>query len=264
MQATFRGLGAVLRGVGAAVDSLGAALQGSLAPTDRLLPPLNRLALRGVAPAVPTSAWVAPNAAVMGDVTIGERSSVWYGVTIRGDVNSVTIGHTTNIQDRAVLHVAKHNPQNAAAPTVIGNKVTIGHGAVIHAATIGDEVIVGMGAIVLDGAVVEPRSIVGGGALVTPGTRVPSGQLWLGAPAKYHRDLEPAELQFIGVSADKYAALADEHADECSKVWLTALHDARIHDDLQNRDPNLDQTLGIDRDPATRLIARTPYDRSVQ
>ena len=119
----WRGLGMLLRSTGAAIDALGAAFQGGLAPMERLMPPVNRLKYRGLGPTYPESCFVAPNATVMGNVTIGEGSSIWYGATLRGDVNSITIGRMTNIQDKAVIHVAQHNPSNAALPTVLGSHV---------------------------------------------------------------------------------------------------------------------------------------------
>nr|QBP05105.1 gamma carbonic anhydrase 1 [Ulva prolifera] len=172
---------------------------------ERLMPPVNRLKFRGVLPTYPESCFVAPNATVMGNVTMGEGSSIWYGATLRGDVNSITIGEMTNIQDKAVIHVAQHNPAKAALPTVVGSHVTIGHGAILHACTIEDEVLVGMGAKVLDGAIVRRGAIVGGGAVVAPGTEVPSGQVWAGCPARYLRDVDASESAFLAVSAHNYA-----------------------------------------------------------
>lgn len=123
----WRGLGMVLRSTGAALDTLGAAFQGNLAPMERLMPPVSRLTFRGVAPTYPESCFVAPNATVMGNVTMGEGSSIWYGATLRGDVNSITIGEMTNIQDKAVVHVAQHNPAQASLPTVVGSHVRAIH-----------------------------------------------------------------------------------------------------------------------------------------
>ena len=123
MMMVWRGLSTAVRGVGATIDSVGAALQGHLAPRENLMPAVNRLAFQGKAPSYDAFSFVAPNAAVMGDVTIGPRSSVWYGATLRGDVNSITVGHTTNIQDKAVLHVARHNPDGNSQSTQIGNRV---------------------------------------------------------------------------------------------------------------------------------------------
>ena len=125
--------------------------------------------------------YLARSAVVLGDVTLGDGSSVWYGAVLRGDLNRIVIGHHTNIQDNAVVHVAD------AWPCLLGNWTTVGHGAVVHACTIGDEVLVGMGAVILDGAVVGDQSLIGAKALVTQGTKVPPGSLVLGAPAKVAR-----------------------------------------------------------------------------
>jgi gamma-carbonic anhydrase len=105
------------------MDAIGASIQGHLAPRENLMPPINRLVFQGMAPNYGEFTFVAPNAAVVGNVTLGPRSSVWYGATLRGDVNSITVGHTSNIQDKAVVHVAKSNPNGNSLPTVIGDKV---------------------------------------------------------------------------------------------------------------------------------------------
>jgi gamma-carbonic anhydrase len=142
--------------------------------------------------------------------------SVWYGTTVRGDVNKVTIGERTSIMDRAVIHVAKIQGNH---PTTIGNNVTVGAGALIHAATLKDLCIVGESAQVLDGATVESNSIVEAGAVVTPGTVVPSGELWAGAPAKKVRALTAEEIASIPQQARDTLQLASMHAIENSKGY---------------------------------------------
>lgn len=131
--------------------------------------------------------FIARNAIVLGDVEIGDHSSVWYGAVLRGDINRIVVGHHTNIQDNAVLHIADE------LPCIVGNWVTIGHSAIVHACKVGDEVLVGMGAVVLDGAVVGKQSLIGAGALVTQGTKIPPGSLVLGAPARIVRKLTSEE-----------------------------------------------------------------------
>lgn len=169
-------------------------------------------ALDGVgAPRVDASAFVAPGAAVVGDVRVGPRSSVWYGCVVRGDVNRVEIGADTNVQDGTVIHVAKTNFKGGDIPTVIGDRVTIGHCALLHACRLEDECFVGMRATVLDGAVVETGAMVAVGAMVTAGKRVPSGELWAGSPAKFFRKLKPEEVFFFRTSAEKYAKLGQQH-----------------------------------------------------
>lgn len=198
--------------------------------------------------------FIAPTASVMGDVTIGRGSSVWYNAILRGDVNSITVGERTNIQDGVVVHVAKNNPDNKPLPTIIGNNVTIGHGATIHAATIQDGSLVGMGATLLDGAKVEASSIVAAGAMVRPGTVIPTGQVWAGNPAKFLRALSPEEAAFINASAANYAELAAVHAVENAKSAEELAVDAQNREDRLERDPDYDSHMGIERDPITREI----------
>ena len=164
------------------------------------------LPYRGVLPTLAADVWVAPNAAVIGDVEIGAGSGVWFACTVRGDVNEIRIGAGTNIQDGTVIHVSKDGQG-----TYIGDGVTIGHAAIVHACTLGDGCFVGMQACVMDDAVVEPGAMVAAGALVTPGKRVPSGQLWTGRPARYVRDLTADEAAYIPRSAARYTALAAEY-----------------------------------------------------
>ncbi len=142
---------------------------------------------------------VAPGAVLYGAIQIGAGSSVWFNATIRGDVHWVRIGQMTNVQDGAVLHVT-----HDTAPLQIGNRVTIGHSAIVHGCTIGDECLVGMGATVLDGAVMQDRSMVAAGAVVSPGTVVPSGVIVAGIPAKPLRKLSDDELADLPLSAQRY------------------------------------------------------------
>ncbi|KAL5659549.1 hypothetical protein ACJX0J_032712, partial [Zea mays] len=127
-------------------------------------------------PRIHRDVFVAPSAAVIGDVEIGHGSSIWYGSILRGDVNSIHIGSGTNIQDNSLVHVSKANISGKVLPTIIGSNVTVGHSAVLHACTIEDEAFVGMGATLLDGVVVEKHSMVGAGSLVKQNTRIPSGE----------------------------------------------------------------------------------------
>ena len=160
----------------------------------------------GIVPTISPKAFIAPGAAVIGDVHIGEDSGVWFGCVIRGDVNSVRIGSRTNIQDGTVIHVTRHT-----GPTHIGSNVTIGHSALLHACTLEDACFIGMRATIMDGVVVESGAQVAAGALVTPGKRIPAGQLWAGSPAKYFRDLTPEDTAFIPISAENYVKHAREY-----------------------------------------------------
>jgi carbonic anhydrase/acetyltransferase-like protein (isoleucine patch superfamily) len=149
-------------------------------------------------PSIGRRVYIATGAVVVGDVRLGAHSSVWYHAVLRGDINRIIVGHHTNIQDAAVLHLSDDFPCR------VGNYVTIGHGAIVHACTIGNEVLVGMGAIVLDGAVVGAQSLIGAGALVTQGARIPPGSLVLGSPARVARRLTPHERRRLKSWAAKY------------------------------------------------------------
>ncbi len=154
---------------------------------------------RGVWPKIHETAWIAPSVDVIGDVEIGENSSVWFQCVIRGDVNFIRIGNRTNVQDHSMLHVTR-----VKSPLRIGDDVTVGHRAMLHGCTLGNRILIGMGAIVMDDAVIEDDCIVAAGALVTKGTRVPAGSLVVGAPAKVARALTDEERAFLKKSADNY------------------------------------------------------------
>jgi len=178
--------------------------------------------------------FVAPSASVIGDVNIGRNSSVWYGATVRGDVNTVTIGERTNIMDHAVVHVAKIQGD---APTSIGSNVTVGAGALIHAATVKDLCVIGESAQVMDNATVESNSIVDAGAVVTPNTVVPSGELWAGAPATKIRNLTPEEIASIPQMARDNMQLAAMHIMENAKDFKTIREEEEYLDFLDD-DPD--------------------------
>jgi len=154
---------------------------------------------RGRLPRVHPTAYIDDSAQVIGDVDIGEESSVWMAVVIRGDVHAIRIGRRTNVQDGAVVHVMKDTH-----PTTIGDAVTVGHAAVVHGCTIEDHCLIGMGAILLDGAHVGSQSIVAAGTLVTEGMKVPPRSLVMGSPGKVKRLLTHAEIAEIQTYADRY------------------------------------------------------------
>jgi carbonic anhydrase/acetyltransferase-like protein (isoleucine patch superfamily) len=153
-------------------------------------------------PTLGQGVYIARGAVVLGDVTVGDFSSVWYNAVLRGDINRIAIGHHTNVQDNAVLHLADDYP------CLLGSYVTIGHGAIVHACTVGDEVLVGMGATILDGAVIGEQSLVGANALVPPGMQVPAGSLVLGSPGKIVRQLPEEERKLLKGWAEKYVRYA--------------------------------------------------------
>ena len=163
------------------------------------------------APTIDASAFVAPGADLIGDVTLAEESSVWFQTVLRADINRIVIGPRSNIQDGAVIHLADD------FGTHVGELVTVGHKAILHACTVGDEVLVGMGAIVLDGAEIGPRSIIGAGALVTGGKKFPGGSLILGSPAKVVRTLSLDEQAGIKVWAEKYVALSRAYRERLER-----------------------------------------------
>ena len=151
-------------------------------------------------PKLGKSVYIASGAVVVGDVKLGDHSSVWYNAVLRGDINRIVVGHHSNIQDNAVLHLADD------FACILGNWVTVGHSAIVHACTVGDETLVGMGAVILDGAVIGRQSLIGAKALVTQGTKIPPGSLVLGAPAKVVRKLTIKERAGLKWWAQKYVA----------------------------------------------------------
>jgi len=156
-------------------------------------------------PRIHPTVFVAPTAIVVGDVTLAEESSVWFGAVLRGDADSITIGRRTNVQDGCIVHA------DAGQPAVIGAGVTLGHGAIVHGCRIADNVLIGIRATVLNGAQIGENSLIGAGAVVTPGTVVPPGSLVLGLPAKVIRPLMPGEIQSIRDSAARYVENARRH-----------------------------------------------------
>ncbi|GAA4429172.1 gamma carbonic anhydrase family protein [Acidovorax lacteus] len=154
--------------------------------------------LDGVAPRVAESAWVADSAQVMGNVVLGEDASVWFGTVVRGDTECITIGAGSNIQDASVLHA------DIGQPLVVGERVTVGHQVMLHGCTIGDESLIGIGAVVLNGARIGRNCLVGAGALVTEGKEFPDGSMILGSPAKVVRQLTPEQIAGLRMSAQHY------------------------------------------------------------
>lgn len=155
-------------------------------------------------PKIDESVFLAPGTKIIGDVTIEENSNIWFNTVVRGDVNYITIGKMTNVQDLSMLHVTKET-----YPLIIGNNVTIGHSVTLHGCTLKNNCFIGMGATILDGAIVEQNSMVAAGALVKQNFIVPSGKLVAGVPAKVIRDLSNEEIENIQASAERYKEYAD-------------------------------------------------------
>jgi carbonic anhydrase/acetyltransferase-like protein (isoleucine patch superfamily) len=168
-------------------------------------------AYREYMPTVHPGAWVAPSADVIGDVVLEADANVWFNATLRGDVSRIRIGARTNVQDNTVIHVSSAG-EGEGFDALIGSDVTIGHACIIHACTIHDRALIGMGSLLLDGAVVEAEAMVGAGALIPPGKRVPAGELWLGRPAQKARMLSADERAGFRDQAAHYVALARRYA----------------------------------------------------
>jgi carbonic anhydrase/acetyltransferase-like protein (isoleucine patch superfamily) len=210
-------IGRGIRETGQAMDRLGCRFQGNYA----FLEPLSRhrriQPLYNKKPLIGKETFIAPNAALIGQVELGNKSSVWYGAVLRGDVHHIKVGENSSIGDRVVIHVSRHGQitkggsQAEPKPTLIGHNVTIEQGCIIHGATIADGALVAMGSVILDGAVVGHQAIVGPGSLVLTGQIIPDRQYWAGSPAKYVRDLTEQELQALTQLPNEYYQLARTH-----------------------------------------------------
>ncbi|MBD1559162.1 gamma carbonic anhydrase family protein [Vibrio sp. S9_S30] len=168
---------------------------------------------KGICPEIGDGVYIDSSSVLVGDIKIGNDSSVWPQVAARGDVNRIYIGERTNIQDGSVLHVTHKNAENPEGyPLIIGNEVTIGHKVILHGCTVGDRVLVGMGAIVLDGACIKDDVMIGAGSLVPPNKVLESGYLYIGSPVQQARPLSEKELAFLRKSADNYVKTKNEYS----------------------------------------------------
>ena len=169
-------------------------------------------ALDNLTPQVAASAWVADNAQVIGDVSLGEGASVWFGATLRGDSAPIVVGAGSNIQDGSVLHA------DEGLPLTIGDNVTVGHQVMLHGCTVGDESLIGIGAIVLNGAKIGKNCLVGAGSLVTEGKQFPDGSMVMGSPAKVVRQLTPEQIEGLRQSAKHYTENAARYRQGLKKL----------------------------------------------
>ena len=170
---------------------------------------------KGITPTYDNSVYIDESSVLVGDITLGKDSSVWPLVAARGDVNYIRIGERTNIQDGSVLHLTRASKSNPDGyPLIIGDDVTVGHKVMLHGCLLGNRILVGMGAIVMDNAIVEDDVIIGGGSLVPPNKRLESGYLYVGSPVKQARPLTEQERAFLKISADNYVQLKDEYLAE--------------------------------------------------
>jgi carbonic anhydrase/acetyltransferase-like protein (isoleucine patch superfamily) len=168
-------------------------------------------AYRGVVPKVAASAYIDPSAQLIGDVVVGEKSSIWPNASVRGDVHFIRIGEETNVQDNSVLHV-----EQGVYPLIIGNRVTVGHSVVLHGCIVEDDCLIGIGAIVLNGAKIGAGSVIAAGALVPEGMEVPAGSMAMGVPAKIRRQVSAEEQERFRVNAQHYVELRQLYREEPS------------------------------------------------
>jgi len=178
-------------------------------PTSTLTQPGQILPYRGILPQIDSTAFVAQNATIIGDVEIAANVGIWYGCVIRGDVNEIKIGQGTNIQDLSMIHCAERGQG-----TYLGNGITVGHSAVLHACSIEDNAFIGIQACVMDDCIVEEGAMVAAGALVTPGKVVKANEVWAGSPAKKLRDISQSDLEFFEINRERYERLAREYNSE--------------------------------------------------
>lgn len=166
-------------------------------------------------PKIGKNTWIAETSSVIGDVTIGEDSAIWFGTVVRGDVHSIIIGDRTNVQDLSMIHTTHHKSRERRMddgnPTIIGNDVTVGHRVMLHGCTIEDACLIGMSATILDGAVIGRESIVGAGSLVTKGKKFPPRSLIMGSPAKVVRELTDDEVKELYASAERYVKFKNSY-----------------------------------------------------
>ncbi|MBN9542238.1 MAG: gamma carbonic anhydrase family protein [Alphaproteobacteria bacterium] len=161
---------------------------------------------KGIHPKIDPSSFIAPGCHIIGDVTIGKQCGIWFNTVIRGDVEPITIGDFTNVQDGSVIHVTRRK-----AKTIIGSYVTIGHKALLHGCIVEDYGFVGMGSVILDNAKIETKGMLAAGAVLTPGKVVKTGELWAGNPAKFMRNLTEQEMEYFAISAENYRIHVEEY-----------------------------------------------------
>ncbi|MEN7537419.1 gamma carbonic anhydrase family protein [Aurantiacibacter flavus] len=165
----------------------------------------------GKVPQIHETAFVAPGARIIGDVTIGPQASIWYNCVLRGDIHRIEVGARSNVQDGSVFHVEGPRPDTQGCPTIIGEDCVIGHMAVVHGATLANKAFVGMGAIAMDGCHVGEGAMLGAGALLSPGKSIPPREIWIGRPAKHFRTIDAAQVEKIRFQAERYCELAERH-----------------------------------------------------
>uniref|UniRef100_A0A7S3D3U5 Gamma carbonic anhydrase n=1 Tax=Palpitomonas bilix TaxID=652834 RepID=A0A7S3D3U5_9EUKA len=239
-----KALAGVCRTVGRGLISTGYALQG-VATKETFCGHRAVVSFKGATPSLGANTFVAPSAAVIGRVTVGSGSSVWNGAVVRGDVNEIKIGNNSAIQEGAVVHVTTPSGSSAGYSTSIGNNVVVGNNSIVHAATLGNFVTVGANAQVLDGAIVEDMSCIAPGAVVTPNTKIASGELWAGNPAKKLRVLSDSEKEALKSASAEIQALGASYNNEYSKPWQQVELEKEAREARQERSADYDSHIGI-------------------
>ena len=182
--------------------------------SDPRFPGATILPFDGKMPQIHETAFVAPGARIIGDVTIGPEASVWYNCVLRGDIHRIEVGARSNVQDCSVFHVEGQRPDTDGEPTIIGEDCVIGHMAVVHGCQLEDRAFVGMGAVAMDGARIAEGGMLGAGALLSPGKTIGKGEIWIGRPAKYYRTQDEAQIAKIRFQTERYCKLAQKHLAE--------------------------------------------------
>lgn len=225
--------GNILKETGKTLENLGHSVQGNLAYKKPVSYHRRVMGLFDKKPILGSKCWIAPNASVIGSVELGEKASIFYGAVLRGDLNNIKVGKGTVIGDKVVIQGSSGFPYGKL-PTIIGNNVMIDHGTSLHACTIEDGCVIGMGCSILDGAVVGKNSILEAGSFVSPETNIPSGELWGGYPAQFIRKLSEDDFENMKKTSTFYNDLASQHAQEHEKTWQQQKEE---HDKIQEFKP---------------------------
>lgn len=218
--------GNMLRETGLTIDRLGSKAQDNYLFREKFSRHRTVMPLFDKKPIIGRLAFVAPNASVIGDVEIHEKASVWYGAVLRADCSRIKIGHSSNVQDRAIIQSSINLATGIPSKVDIGDFVTIGHGAMLRACTINRQCLIGMGAVIMEGCIVEENCIIAAGSVLQPATFVPAGQLWAGNPARFVRNVTGEEMDSIEIQATDYYELAREHKHEWVLPHGTAVWEA--------------------------------------
>lgn len=178
---------------------------------DERFPGATIMEFDGKYPQIADSAFIAPGARIIGDVTIGREASVWYNCVLRGDIHKIEVGARSNVQDGSVFHVEGPRPDTDGEPTIVGEDCVIGHMAVVHGCRLEDRAFVGMGAVAMDGSRIAEGGMLGAGALLSPNKQIGPGEIWIGRPAKYYRTQDEAQIAKIKFQTERYCKLAARH-----------------------------------------------------